>query len=79
MEAFERQSADYREAILPKSCERRVAIEAGISLPWHSYVGPNGAIIGVDSFGFSGSASDLATKFGITLENLKNAIELVCA
>ncbi|MDR1413809.1 MAG: transketolase [Puniceicoccales bacterium] len=74
MEAFERQPDAYRNAILPKSCTNAIAIEAGISMPWHKYVGTNGGIIAVNDFGYSGQPRDLLNDFGITLENLKKII-----
>jgi transketolase len=74
MEAFERQPEAYRDEILPKSCEKRIAIEAGSTMPWHRYVGTAGKIIGVDDFGHSGAPTDLMNRFGITLENLKKSI-----
>ncbi|MDR2628448.1 MAG: transketolase [Puniceicoccales bacterium] len=74
MEAFERQSKEYKSTVLPQSCTKRIAMEAGISMPWHKYVGASGIILGVDSFGYSGQPADLMDSFGITLENLKNVI-----
>ncbi|MDR2777057.1 MAG: transketolase [Puniceicoccales bacterium] len=74
MEAFERQSKEYESTVLPQSCPKRIAMEAGISMPWHKYVGASGIVLGVDSFGYSGQPVDLMGSFGITLENLKNVI-----
>ncbi|MDR1890953.1 MAG: transketolase [Puniceicoccales bacterium] len=74
MEAFERQSNEYKNMILPSNCTKRIAMEAGISMPWYKYVGPDGVVIGVDAFGYSGQPVDLMNSFGITLENLKNVI-----
>jgi transketolase len=76
MEAFERQSKAYKDLVLPKSCKNRIAIEAGVAMPWHRYVGSDGQIISVENFGYSGKAADLLSTFKITLENLKNTIEL---
>lgn len=75
MEAFERQSDDYKEKILPENCHIRISIEAGISMPWYRYLGPNGVAISVEDFGFSGCHEDLMQHFRITKENLKNIIE----
>jgi transketolase len=75
MEAFERQSKAYKDEILPPSCVKRVAIEAGTPLPWHRYVGTEGKIIGVDDFGFSAPAARLMEHFGITVEGLQRALE----
>ncbi|MDR1173211.1 MAG: transketolase [Puniceicoccales bacterium] len=74
MEAFERQSKEYKNMVLPQNCTKRIAMEAGISMPWHKYVGSSGIVLGVDSFGYSGQPADLMNSFGITLENLKNVI-----
>lgn len=75
MEAFERQSADYKEKILPQYCTIRISIEAGIAMPWYRYLGPNGVAISVEAFGFSGCHEDLMQHFGITKKNLKTIIE----
>jgi transketolase len=69
-ERFERQSAEYRESILPASCRRRVAIEAGVSDPWHKYVGLDGKIIGIDRFGLSAEGGLVLRELGITAESV---------
>ena len=53
VERFDRQSDDYRESVLPKSCTKRVAIEAGVTGLWYKYVGLEGKVIGIDRFGIS--------------------------
>ena len=70
VEVFERQDAAYREAVLPKACRKRVAIEAGVTGFWGKYVGLDGAVIGIDSFGASAPAEALFPYFGITVERL---------
>ncbi len=70
VEVFERQDAAYREAVLPKACRKRVAIEAGVTGFWGKYVGLDGAVIGIDSFGASAPAEKLFPHFGITAERL---------
>ena len=70
VEVFERQDAAYREAVLPKACRKRVAIEAGVTGFWGKYVGLDGAVIGIDSFGASAPAEKLFPHFGITVERL---------
>jgi transketolase len=65
-EIFDKQSADYKESILPKSVTKRVAIEAAVSDYWYKYIGHNGAIIGLTRFGVSAPASDAFNYFGIT-------------
>jgi len=69
-ERFDRQSADYKEAVLPKACTKRVAIEAGVSGLWYKYVGLNGKVIGTDKFGFSAPGDTVMKEFGITKDNL---------
>ncbi|WP_233972485.1 transketolase, partial [Pectobacterium versatile] len=65
-DAFDKQDAAYREAVLPKAVSARVAIEAGIADYWFKYVGLNGAIVGMTSFGESAPAELLFEAFGFT-------------
>jgi len=65
---FERQESAWREAVLPCHIRQRVAIEAGITGFWRQYVGLDGAVIGLDSFGASAPAEVLYQHFGITVE-----------
>ena len=67
---FNNQPASYRESVLPASCERRIAIEAGKSDLWYRYVGPKGAIIGIDSFGFSAPGAQVLSELGMNVENI---------
>lgn len=69
---FDKQDAAYRESVLPSSVSKRVALEAGISDYWYKYVGLQGAIIGMTSFGESGPADALFEHFGFTIENVVN-------
>jgi transketolase len=69
-EIFDRQSAEYREAILPSSCRRRVAIEAGVTGLWRKYVGLDGKVVGIDRFGLSAPAPEIFKELGITTEAL---------
>lgn len=62
MEIFERQSAEYREEVLPSSCQNRIAIEAGVSLPWYKYAKK---VVATDDFGFSADAPYLFEAFNI--------------
>jgi len=73
MERFDRQSQSYRESILPPSCKKRVAIEAGVSSLWHKYVGDQGKVIGIDRFGISAPGATVLSELGITTENLVKA------
>lgn len=78
MELFEEQSEEYKEEVLPKNVRKRVAIEAASSFGWHKYVGLDGKIIAIDSFGASAPAKKLFDKFNITVENLINtALEIL--
>lgn len=67
---FDRQSAEYRDSVLPSSCRKRVAIEAGVSAAWYKYVGLDGKVIGIDRFGMSAPAPTVFKELGITTENL---------
>jgi transketolase len=70
---FDRQPATYRESVLPDACRRRVAIEAGVSDFWRKYVGLDGAVIGIDSFGASAPAEKLFPHFGFTVDKVVEA------
>jgi len=69
---FDTQDAEYRERILPKSVTKRIAIEAGHADYWYKYVGLDGRVIGMTTFGESAPAGDLFKHFGFTKENLVN-------
>ena len=74
MEAFERQSQEYKNSVLPEHCRARFAIEAGVSSPWYKYIELGGKIISVENFGFSGQPSDLLSHFRLTGKDLENLI-----
>jgi transketolase len=74
---FESQDAAYRERVLPRAVERRVAIEAAATETWWRYVGARGAVIGMHSFGASGVAKDLFKHFGFTVDNVVQTVERV--
>jgi transketolase len=67
-ELFDAQSPEYRDEVLPPSVTARVAIEQASTLGWDRYVGPNGTVIGMDTFGASAPLKALQTKFGFTPE-----------
>jgi transketolase len=67
---FDQQSDEYREGILPSSCRKRVAIEAGVPDLWRKYVGLEGKIVGINRFGMSAPAPEVFRELGITAENL---------
>jgi transketolase len=64
---FDAQDAAYRAGLLPQDC-LKVSIEAGTTLGWENYVGPDGLSIGLDRFGASAPAEDLFRRFGFTAE-----------
>lgn len=70
-ERFDAQSAEYKESVLPRAVTARVAIEAAQADFWYKYVGLDGAIVGMTSFGESAPASELFELFGFTVENIK--------
>ena len=72
-DVFDRQDATYRESVLPRACRKRVAIEAGVSDFWRKYVGLDGAVIGIDTFGASAPADKLFPHFGFTVERVVEA------
>jgi transketolase len=78
-DVFEAQDAAYREAVLPASVTRRVAVEAGITDSWYKYVGLTGKIIGMNSFGESAPAEQLFEYFGITTAAVVSAAEELLA
>jgi len=63
---FEEQSRDYRDGVLPPAVTARVAVEAGASLGWDRFVGPEGAIIGIDRFGASAPGETVMREYGFT-------------
>jgi transketolase len=69
-ELFERQSAKYRDSVIPGGVRARVSIEAGSPLGWRDIVGDAGRVIGIDHFGESASGELLMKKYGFTPENL---------
>ena len=73
---FDRQEAGYRSSVLPKGVPR-VAVEAGVTDFWRKYVGLEGAVVGIDSFGESAPAGDLYRHFGITAEAVAAAVKSV--
>lgn len=77
-ELFEKQSAEYREEVLPSACTRRISVEAGCTQGWSRYIGDEGIAIGIDHFGTSAPYAKLAREFGFTAENvLAQARELL--
>ncbi|PKF62316.1 transketolase [Psychromonas sp. psych-6C06] len=69
---FDKQSTEYKDAVLPPTVTKRIAIEAGIADYWYKYVGLNGKVIGMTTFGESAPAEQLFEIFGFTVENIVN-------
>jgi transketolase len=73
---FDRQDRDYKDSVLPKGIGR-VAVEAGVTDYWRKYVGLDGAVVGMDTFGESAPAGELFKHFGFTVENVVKAVNSV--
>jgi transketolase len=69
-ELFDAQDAAYREAVLPAAVRARVAVEAGVTGFWGKYVGLDGRVVGIDTFGESAPAGELFKLFGFTVDNV---------
>jgi transketolase len=76
-EIFERQSKAYQQMILPDTCPKRLAVEAGIAMPWYKYIGSRGKIISVDDFGFSAPGEATQQYFGFTVEHIREKIQMM--
>ena len=70
VELFDLQTDEYRETVLPKRVIKRIAVEAGSALGWYKYVGLNGKVIAMETFGASAPADELFKKFGFTVDNV---------
>ncbi|MDR0856602.1 MAG: transketolase [Clostridiales bacterium] len=75
MEVFDAQTPAYKNAVLPKSVRRRVAVEAGATASWYKYVGLSGAVVGIDRFGVSAPAERVFEAFGFTAEHIEAVID----
>ena len=69
-DVFDRQSAEYKQQVLPLEVTARIAVEAGIADYWYKYVGLDGRILGMETFGESAPANQLFEEFGFTVDNL---------
>tara|TARA_B100000575_G_scaffold112954_1_gene89912 strand:- start:2687 stop:4633 length:1947 start_codon:yes stop_codon:yes gene_type:complete len=74
-EIFHNQNNEYKERILLTNCKKRISIEAGSTHGWEKFTGIEGLNIGIDDFGHSAPGTDVAKKFGFTLDNIKKQIE----
>ena len=77
VDVFLAQDAAYRESVLPSQVTARVAVEAGVTAGWYQFVGLNGKVVGLDTFGESAPAPVLFKHFGFTVENVKAVVESV--
>ncbi len=73
MKRFDEQDDAYRENVLPSSCSKRIAIEAGVSGLWYKYVGSQGKVIGIDRFGISAPGNTVMEELGITPTSVVSA------
>ena len=78
-DVFDRQPLEWREGVLPSWCRARVAVEAGVTGFWRQYVGLDGAVVGIDTFGASAPADQLYAHFGITADAVVDAARRVLA
>ena len=74
---FDRQDAAYKESVLPASCTKRLAIEAGHPDGWYKYVGLNGDVIGMQTFGESGPGVDVMKHFGFTVDHVVSKVKVL--
>jgi transketolase len=72
---FDRQPAAYKDEVLPRSCRRRVSIEATVTASWSKYVGLDGTSIGIDRFGLSAPGATVMKELGITAEHVLEAVK----
>ena len=74
-EVFDIQDEDYRESVLPTSIKCRVAVEAATTAAWYRYVGIDGRVIGIDTYGASAPSADTFVHFGFTAEHVVEVVE----
>jgi len=71
---FQQQDASYRESVLPSTLTARVVVEAGVTAGWAAIAGNRGRVIGIDRFGASAPAGELFKEYGLTVENVSQAV-----
>ncbi len=76
---FDAQPAEYRDAVLPPSVTRRVAVEMGVKQGWERYIGSGGEFLGISGFGASAPVGVLLKHFGFTVEKVVVAAKELCA
>ena len=75
---FEKQDQAYRDSVLPPNIRRRLAVEAGAPMSWYRWVGLDGDIIGMTTYGASGKSEDVMKHFGFTVDNVvERALKLL--
>ncbi|MEK4871626.1 transketolase [Niallia sp. FSL W8-1348] len=74
---FEQQSNEYKETVLPKSVKKRLAIEMGSSLGWHKYVGDEGDVLSIDTFGASAPGNKILEEYGFTVPNVVKRLKVL--
>ncbi|MFR3684332.1 MAG: transketolase [Enterococcus sp.] len=72
---FEKQSAEYKESVLPKSIKKRVSVEMAASFGWERYVGSEGKALGIDTFGASAPGETIMKEYGFTVDHVVNAFK----
>ena len=72
---FDRQTREYRESVLPAEVKARLVVEAAVSAGWYKYVGLDGSVIGMDTFGESAPAKELFAYFGFTVDKVVEAVK----
>lgn len=77
MELFDKQSAEYKESVLPNAVRKRVVVEALSDFGWYKYVGLDGKVIAMEGFGASGPAATLFEHFGFTVDNVVKTVKEV--
>ena len=75
MELYDQQPCDYKDSVMPVAVRKRVAMEAGSSMPWYKYVGLDGATVCIDHYGASAPAGILFKEFGLTADNVVETAE----
>jgi isocitrate dehydrogenase kinase/phosphatase len=74
-ERFLRQEQSYQDEVLPPTCRKRVAIEAGVTILWYRFVGLDGKVVGIDRFGLSGPGGKVMVELGMTSEKVVEAVK----
>jgi transketolase len=76
---FEQQSKEYKESVIPKSVKKRLGIEMGSSLGWHRYVGDEGDVIAIDTFGASAPGEKIMEEYGFSVDNVVARLKALLA